>query len=613
MILSGVNKKIVINSGHHDNDSGKVVITEVHKEAEEAKKIRDEVVRLLTEHTDFEVFSVPDSLDLRKSIDWANEKVTSLGDGLVIDIHLNANNDTTVRGAEAYYGGTDTSKQIAAALSSAVAESLEIPDRGARPDTQTFVGSLGWIRQTKGWASLIEVCYMTNGIDWAELNEEGGHERAALGIVNGICDIFGEERIGEEEEIEQPVKDANLISFIKALIAFLTGYLSAPITEEEAVEVKDRHETSLLAKKNVIGVGVGPRNKRGETSVIVLVEKKEDIGALSEDDMIPTYIDGVRTDVLEIGEIKPMAGVHIERRRPVYGGTSAIWHKGTACTLGAIVYRDGVAYALQNTHCANPHWKGAKIGDPIIQPSPNDGGKKTGNKDIIGYSSDYRELKLDGSTLNEFDSALVKLEVDSTKLYQEGLGGIKAEIAQVNVGDVVWKSGRTTGVQTSKVIAKDVTVAVNYGTDKPGLFKNQIIAENTNGYFTSGGDSSSLVVNENRNPVGQIFAGSDKIAIFSPIATIMNHFNISFVPDASQSNEGYVAIGKLKKQSYVDVDLTTLKVGTGLKTDYRMNVRTAPSMSGNKMFILKSNTDLEITEAPTVADGYIWAKVKNRG
>jgi len=40
-----------------------------------------------------------------------------------------------------------------------------VPNRGAKPDTQTAVGSLGWIRKTTMWASLVEVCFLTNPED----------------------------------------------------------------------------------------------------------------------------------------------------------------------------------------------------------------------------------------------------------------------------------------------------------------------------------------------------------------------------------------------------------------------------------------------------------------
>lgn len=312
--------------------------------------------------------------------------------------------------------------------------------------------------------------------------------------------------------------------------------------DKKPQQIVKEYDEELLQKKNVIGVGVGPKNGVGEQSVVILVEKKEDISTLDEGDVVPEEIEGVKTDVIETGPIRPMtsseafatsegeAVANRKRVRPIYGGVSAIWKKGTACTLGAIVWKDGKPYALMNTHCGNPHWNGAKVGDEIIQPSGNDGGKKTGSKDVIGKSTSmFKELILDGKTPNKFDACLVEIDkgIDVKELYLEGIGDIKATPAMVKVGDEVTKSGRTTGVGSSKVLITNATVSVDYG-DGIGIFTGQIISENANEHFTSGGDSSSLVIDQDRRPVGQIFAGSDTIAIFCPIQPIMDEYGFSF-------------------------------------------------------------------------------------
>lgn len=301
--------------------------------------------------------------------------------------------------------------------------------------------------------------------------------------------------------------------------------------EKNINKILRKNDAELLEKKNVVGVGVGPKNGDGEESIVVLVEKKESLSALDEGNMIPESIDGVKTDVIETGPIVPLAkGQHADRCRPVFGGISAIWKKGTACTLGAIVWKDGKPYALMNTHCGIPHWKGAKVGDDIVQPSPNDGGRKTGSRDVIGKSTEmYKELILDGQTPNKFDACLVELDkdIDVKELYLEGIGEIEGRPATVSVGEEVTKSGRTTGVGSAKVLLMNATVRVDYGSGV-GVFPGQIIVENNNEHFTAGGDSSSLVINKEKRPVGQIYAGSDTIGIFCPIQPIMDEFGFSF-------------------------------------------------------------------------------------
>jgi len=75
-----------------------------------------------------------------------------------------------------------------------------------------------------------------------------------------------------------------------------------------AVRVKQVHEPELLAKANVLGVGVGLRQRSGmsemQVAVVVLVRRKVPVSQLSPQDRIPPEIDGVPVDVQEIGEVE---------------------------------------------------------------------------------------------------------------------------------------------------------------------------------------------------------------------------------------------------------------------------------------------------------------------
>ena len=144
---------LFVNSGHCNSDSGVVVGNYIERDI--VKKIRDELKILLPD-----ALYVPDELNLRQSIDWVNEKVSP--DDIAIDIHINANKDKTLRGTECYYF---KNKELAESLSKQVAESLGIPNRGAKPDTQTWLGSLGWVRQLKCNSVVLECGYMTNTLD----------------------------------------------------------------------------------------------------------------------------------------------------------------------------------------------------------------------------------------------------------------------------------------------------------------------------------------------------------------------------------------------------------------------------------------------------------------
>jgi len=82
---------------------------------------------------------------------------------------------------------------------------------------------------------------------------------------------------------------------------------SGMATETEIQEVKGRHEATLLKKANVVGLGVGYKERCGrktdQLSLVVLVKQKVPRSQLRPEDAIPPEIEGVPTDVQEVGEI----------------------------------------------------------------------------------------------------------------------------------------------------------------------------------------------------------------------------------------------------------------------------------------------------------------------
>ena len=164
---------------------------------------------------------------------------------------------------------------------------------------------------------------------------------------------------------------------------------------QRVIAVQQRVEDELLAKRNVVGVAVGYRNADGEMTdipaVVALVERKLPLAALSVSDTVPEVINGVRTDVYEVGYLQAQQNP-TDRFRPVIPSGVSIGHyKITAGTLGMIV-RDRTTderLILSNNHVlANSNE--AVIGDPILQPAPMDGGKNPG--DIVAHLERFIEL-----------------------------------------------------------------------------------------------------------------------------------------------------------------------------------------------------------------------------
>lgn len=77
---------------------------------------------------------------------------------------------------------------------------------------------------------------------------------------------------------------------------------------DRAQAVKQSHERRLLKIPNVVGVGVGLRQRKGatlnEVALVVMVRQKKPITQLSGDEVLPGQIEGVPVDVLEVGDIR---------------------------------------------------------------------------------------------------------------------------------------------------------------------------------------------------------------------------------------------------------------------------------------------------------------------
>ena len=82
-----------------------------------------------------------------------------------------------------------------------------------------------------------------------------------------------------------------------------------PIAEyQKAIAVKEKHETALLNKANVTGVGVGLRMRAGELTdevvLVVMVTRKVPRAQLAPDDFVPPEIEGVPVDIQEVGHVR---------------------------------------------------------------------------------------------------------------------------------------------------------------------------------------------------------------------------------------------------------------------------------------------------------------------
>ncbi len=164
-----------------------------------------------------------------------------------------------------------------------------------------------------------------------------------------------------------------------------------------------RYRPVMLKKPNVVGVGLGYRNKGDqqtrEQAILVFVTEKVPKEELQPGDLVPRSVQGSAVDVVEIGEVKLLSEEEEKeddvrpvnrqgRIRPVPGGVSIGHWRVTAGTLGAIV-KDSDSNAplmLSNNHVLANSTSGedgrAVVGDPVLQPGSFDGGRYM--EDMIG-------------------------------------------------------------------------------------------------------------------------------------------------------------------------------------------------------------------------------------
>lgn len=326
-------------------------------------------------------------------------------------------------------------------------------------------------------------------------------------------------------------------------------------------QAKQEHCSKLMKLPNVVGVGVGEKEshqtKTGELSLVVMVRRKLPEAALPEDGVVPREVNGVRTDVVEVGELRAQQ-VRTARWRPAPGGVSIGHYKITAGTLGCVV-RDratGERLILSNNHVlANSN--DAAPGDAILQPGTADGGTLASDRigtllrfcpidfsvapptcgiaqgvasaanavaRLLGSSHILQAVSANPQAVNLVDAAVARPDLDSDVLDQILEIGIPSGTLAATLGMQVRKSGRTTELTTGTINVLDATLSVSYGPGRTATFENQIVA----GPMSQGGDSGSLVLAAGSlQAVGLLFAGSEQSTIFNPIQAVLDCLEVT--------------------------------------------------------------------------------------
>lgn len=272
------------------------------------------------------------------------------------------------------------------------------------------------------------------------------------------------------------------------------------------LEAKKEIENILLGIDEVQGLGISEDRQ----SIIIYVSKvtSELLQA------IPGSIAGYYVIVKEVGIFKPtpdFAASAVEpqrlwRYRPVVGGISSGHYAITAGTLGCIVQDSNTdkPLLLSNNHVyaaiSTDQTQRAQVSDPVLQPGAIDGGKI---EDTVGTLNRWIPIKV--GSANAVDAAVANSTYQPSP-YILGENDEYIEIKglkTVTQGIAVKKAGRTTGLTRGQIIDTDYTGMVDYN-GQVLTFTDQLLVS----IMIQGGDSGSILLDENDNAVGLLFAGA---------------------------------------------------------------------------------------------------------
>lgn len=325
---------------------------------------------------------------------------------------------------------------------------------------------------------------------------------------------------------------------------------------------------ALRGNPDVVSVGIGYKYRNGqrtdEVCIVVGVRKKLPSAQVAAGRLVPASFAGVPTDVIQYGEVKPHALT--SRQRPCPPGFSVGHPQVTAGTLGAWVRRGQGAehYILSNNHVlANSN--GATPGDFIRQPGVADGGT---DNDRMARLTEFVRIRFDGETNggggkktvasyawrawqapanfvarllncpfrlvvmpqlvdqpypNLVDAAVAQVMLEEWVNPAVPQVGEIAGIRDLQLGDRVQKTGRTTEHTQGMVETVNAEVRVDYGPGNgPATFTDQLIVRADTGEFSAPGDSGSAVLSADAFLGGLLFAGGERITIVNRIANVVS-------------------------------------------------------------------------------------------
>jgi len=263
---------------------------------------------------------------------------------------------------------------------------------------------------------------------------------------------------------------------------------------------------STAGQQRTLALGIVPKGN-GQALLAIRVQRR---ALMPDAERISARARG-EADIRYIGRVQKRARPWYQtRQRPLVPGISIGHYAITAGTLGCFVWRgrSKAARVLSNNHVLANENDGER-GDDIVQSGTYDGGRRP--KDVVGSLDKFVRLKAGQANLVDCATASINGGIEISPQTIKGIGRLSGVLPFVEEGIAVHKLGRTTGLTHGRVTAielDDVVVAFDQGNLS---FDNQIEIEGDgNRPFSDGGDSGSLIVDDDVRAVGLLFAGGDQ-------------------------------------------------------------------------------------------------------
>ncbi len=313
---------------------------------------------------------------------------------------------------------------------------------------------------------------------------------------------------------------------------------------QRAMAIQDKHTTKLMADPDVIGTATTIGDDGNPAIMVLVLNEKAALG-------VPTKLDDVNTVVVLTDRIVAMKTTTLshtaKQTPPIQLGTSGGWRydlaNGYCCggTLGSLIQVGGQKRILSNYHVfeadivAGGNSRVAATGDYIIQPGLIDVSCVATNAQNVATL--VKTSSLPGSNVDCSSAAIITGMVRDDGAILE-IGVLSSSTVAASVGQLVKKSGRTTGLTRSYVSGLNGTVSIAYENECAGgdaftkTFTGQILVYQKRSSFLAGGDSGSLMVQDvttNPKAIGLLFAGSTSLAIANPINSVLSFLGATMV------------------------------------------------------------------------------------